>query len=138
MKPKNLIYLFFAAMLVVSYGCDKEDEDTPFTLLTAHVWTSDSLLVNGQDASGPDGMLVDFMGDAKFNTDGTGTFGNYQGTWHFSQNETQLVITTEELPFPLTAFIDELTKTDLKISSAFPNPLYPAQSLLIRMTFKAK
>ncbi|MBW6497964.1 MAG: hypothetical protein K0B09_06235 [Bacteroidales bacterium] len=135
---KKFVLLFLSAVLILSFGCDKEDEDTPFTLLTAHVWTSDSLLVNGQDASGPDGMLVDFMGDAKFNTDGTGTFGNYQGTWRFSQNETQLVITTEELPLPLTALIEELTKTDLKISTAFPDPLNPGQSLLIRMTFKAK
>jgi hypothetical protein len=135
---KKLLLLLLSAILFLSFGCDKEEKDTPFTLLTAHVWTSDSLLVNGQDASGPDGLLFGFKGDAKFDKDGSGTFGNHQGTWRFSSNETQLVITSEELPLPLTALIGELTKTDLKISTAFPNPEPPPASLDIRMTFKAK
>ena len=67
-----------------------------------------------------------FKGDAKFNEDGTGHFGVYTGTWRFAYNETQIVITTDSLPVPLTAKIAELTKLSLKITTIFPNLINPA------------
>lgn len=106
-NSKLFIFLMALGMLVFS-GCDKNDKETRFDLLTGPVWASDQLLIGGDDASGPGGLLEGFKGDAKFNKDGTGTFGTHTGTWRFSQNETQLVITSEELPLPLTTIIDDL------------------------------
>lgn len=136
MKFKGIVFLL--AVLVLSFGCKKEDEETPFELLTGPVWVSDSLLVNGEDASGPGGLLEGFQGNAKFNTDGTGTFGTFSGTWRFASSETQLVITTADLPLPLQANIIELTKTDLKLETIFPDPENAQQTILIRLTFKAQ
>lgn len=106
-----------------------------FYPLTGHIWMSDSLLTNGVDASGPDGMLRNFKGETKFNEDGTGYFGIYTGTWRFAYNETQIVITTESLPIPLTSKIAELTNISLKITSSL---VMPPTVIKIRMTFKAK
>lgn len=131
------IVLLLAAM-IIAFGCQKDEEPTPFELLTGTVWASDSLLVNGQNAGGSGGLLEGFQGDATFNTDMTGTFGTFTGTWRFAASETQLVITTEALPLPLTANIVELNKTDLKLETIFPDPENIGQTLLIRLTFKAK
>lgn len=135
---KKIIFLPLMATLVLIFGCEKEDRDTPFKLLTDPVWATDSLLVNGQDASGAGQLLENFKGDVKFNKDGSGSFGNYTGTWRFAQNETQIIITTTELPLPLTTIISTLTRTDLKVNTAYPNPENLMESLQIRMTFKAK
>ncbi|MEE4176707.1 MAG: hypothetical protein V2I46_04285 [Bacteroides sp.] len=131
------IVLLLAAM-IIAFGCQKDDEPTPFELLTGPVWASDSLLVNGQNAAGPGDLLEGFQGDAKFNTDMTGTFGTFSGTWRFAASETQLVITSEALPLPLQANIVELSETDLKLETIFPDPENVNQTLLIRLTFKAK
>jgi hypothetical protein len=135
---KRLALLLIIAALIISFGCSKDDKDTPFTLLTDPVWVSDSLLVNAQDASGPGQFLEDFKGEIKFNKDGTGAFGNYTGTWRFAQNETQIVISSPDLQLPLTTNIIELTKTNLKITTGFPDPENLGQTLQIRMTFKPK
>lgn len=119
-------------------SCEKDKDSDSFKNLTGITWRSDSLLVNGVDASGPAGLLQDFRGDVKFNEDGTGTFGNYQGKWLFALNETQLIITSDSLPLPITATIRELTKTSLKLTTSFPNPQNLTSSLSIRMTFKPK
>jgi hypothetical protein len=134
----RLAVLLIFATLIISFGCNKDDKDTPFTLLTDPVWVTDSLLVNGQDAGGAGQLLENFKGDVKFNKDGSGSFGNYTGTWRFAQNETQIVITTTELPLPLTTVISTLTRTDLKVNTAYPNPENLMETLQIRMTFKAK
>ena len=84
------------------------------------------------------GCLNNFKGEAKFNEDMTGYFGIYTGTWRFAFNETQIVITTASLPIPLTTIIAELTKSSLKITTSYPNPLNPTTPINIRMTFKAK
>jgi len=137
---KKISLILFAGAIIVSvvFGCQKEEVDTPFTLLTTPVWATDSLLVNGLDASGPGQILANFRGEAKFNKDGTGQFGAYTGTWRFAQNETQLVINTQAFPVPITTIISELTRTSLKINTEVPDLANPGQVLRIRMTFKAK
>jgi len=131
---KNLALLFILSGSFLLASCNKESQSESFKLLTGPIWVSDSLLANGVDASGPAGMLHDFKGEAKFNEDGTGNFGTFTGTWRFSYNETQIVISTDSLPVPLTTMIAELTRTSLKITTNFPT-LPPTN---LRMTFKAK
>ena len=126
--------------IVLIFGCSEKEEGPSerFLLLTTPTWEPDSLLVNKQDASGPGQMLESFNGDVKFNTDGTGTFGTYSGTWTFQQNETQLVILSSSVGFPITTMIDKLTSDSLKIYTSFPNNLNPEEPFNIRMTFKSK
>ncbi len=132
MKRHLLLFLLVATVLVSS--CNKDKESDRFTLLTSHSWTSDSLLANGVDASDPGEMLALFKGDADFNADGTGTFGQYTGTWMFTDNETNVAITSPDLPFALTTHIAELTAVSLKVTFTFPG-VTPSS---IRMTFKPK
>lgn len=134
---KYIIALIITAGLIIFSACTKDEDSEKFKLLTAKTWTSDSLLVNGVDASTPGGLLEDFNGDVKFNEDGTGNFGSYSGTWRFANNETQLIITSQDLPVPLITRILELTQNSLKITTTFPDP--QSNVLLnIRMTFKPK
>jgi hypothetical protein len=135
---KNLAVLLIISACIYVVSCQKDSQSEPAKLLTSHIWVSDSLLANKADASGPDGMLKNFKGEVKFNEDGTGNFGVYTGTWRFAYNETQIVITTDSLPLPLTTKIAELTKVSLKITTSYPNLLNPAAPINIRMTFKAK
>jgi hypothetical protein len=110
---------------------DDDDVSERVALLTSTIWEPVSLLVNGADASGPGQLLADFNGDVNFNEDGTGSFGEYDGTWTFAANETQIIITTEALDFPITALIEELTSNSLIITTSLLNQD-------IRMTFRAK
>jgi len=135
---KNLVVLLIISGCLYLASCKKDSQSENFKLLTGHAWASDSLLANGADASGPDGLLKNFKGEIKFNEDGTGYFGVYTGTWRFSYNETQIVITTDSLPLPLTTKIAELTTASLKITTVYPNPINPSAPTNIRMTFKAK
>ncbi len=137
MKNHILLSLFIAAGMLIA-ACSKDNESERFKLLTAHIWTSDSLLVNGNDAGGPGGLLEKFKGDAKFEKDYTGYFGKYQGTWRFAYGEENLVIESDSLPVPLTAKIVLLTQTDFKITTVYPNLLDPQNPYNIRMTFKPK
>ena len=132
-----ILLLAISGCFLVTY-CSKESESDKFKLLTGPIWVSDSLLVNGVDAGGPGGMLENFNGEAKFNKDYTGNFGDYTGTWRFASDETQIVITTDALPIPLTTKIAELTAVSLKITTSFPNLANPSAPFNIRMTFKAK
>lgn len=122
-------------LLLFLSSCDKEKDTDRFTLLTAHVWASDSLLADGVDASGPGEPLEKFKGDATFNKDGTGTFGQYSGTWMLVDNDASLAISSPDLPVPsIATTIVELTTASLKVTF-----VYPAQvPLNIRMTFKPK
>ncbi len=131
---KRPLLLFMLVTTIMASSCNKEKVSDRFTLLTSHTWTSDSLLANGVDASGPGEMLALFKGDADFNEDGTGTFGQYTGTWMFTDNETNVAITSPDLPFALTTHIVELTTTSLKVTFTFPG----ATPTNIRMTFKPK
>lgn len=136
---KNTILFVLISGIFLIASCNKKNEESEkFKLLTGHAWRSDSLLVNGVDASGPAGLLADFRGDAKFNADGSGTFGSYPGSWVFTSNETQLIITSDSLLIPITAKIVELSTTSLKITTSFPNQLNPMIPLAIRMTFKPR
>ena len=133
--------LLFAMMNLLVVACNDDDADNRserFKLLTGAVWVSDSLLVDGADASGPGQMLENFKGEAHFREDGTGTFGVYSGTWSFAANETEIIILTDSLMFPLTTKIAELTAASLKVTTSFPNFLLPEQPYALRMTFKAK
>ena len=98
---QKLASLFIIVTLALAYSC-KEDESDRFKFLTGTVWTPVSLLANGVDATGPGGLLEGFVGDAKFNEDGTGTFGTYTGEWMFAAAEEKLVITTTSLPISVT------------------------------------
>ena len=133
LQIRNIGFLLVMITASMFFSCEKDDDDRSerFILLTSPVWVSESLLVNGVDASGPDQLLEDFNGEVKFNEDGTGRFGDYTGTWNFTANETQLVISTSALPFPITAGIEELTSNSLKIETNF-------DTQAIRMTFKVK
>jgi hypothetical protein len=132
---KNLVAFFIIILSVSIFSCKKDGESERFKLLTDPAWKSDSLLANGVDASGPGGVLEKFKGEVKFNKDGTGTFGVYEGKWRFAYNETQIVIETDSLPIPLTTKIAELTAASLKITTSYPN-LATGITINIRMTFK--
>src|SRR5512137_2487367 len=97
---KKVSYLLIIMVCLLAYSC-KEKKSERFILLTSHTWTSDSLLANGQDASGTGQLLAAFKGDAKFNEDGTGVFTIYQGTWSFSIDESKVTISTESLLLPV-------------------------------------
>ncbi len=135
---KNLALLLLLTGSIFIFSCKKSSQSDAFKLLTGPTWVSDSLLANGVDAGGPAGILFNFKGEAKFNADGSGTFGNYSGQWRFAFNETQIIITSDSLALPLTTKIVVLTASSLKITTSFPNLLNPASPLLIRMTFKPK
>lgn len=131
---KKNLFLLLLALSLIALSCNKEKQSERFTLLTSHTWTSDSLLANGVDASDPGEMLALFKGDATFKVDGTGTFGQYSGTWMFTDSQTNLAIDSPDLGFVLTTHIVELTSLSLKVTFTYPGQ--PPTS--IRMTFKKK
>jgi hypothetical protein len=135
---KNLVLLLIVTGCIYIASCSKDSQSEAFKLLTGPTWASDSLLVNKVDASGPDGMLKNFKGEAKFNEDGTGNFGIYTGAWRFSNEETYIVLSSDSLQLPLSVKIAELTSKSLKVTTAYPNPANPTAPVSIRMTFKAK
>jgi hypothetical protein len=100
---KNLVLLLIISGCFYLASCKKDSQSENFKFLTGPTWTSDSLLANGVDASGPDGMLKNFKGDAKFNTDYTGTFGVYTGTWRFAFDETELNLSESDYNLPESA-----------------------------------
>ncbi len=134
---KNFFLLLILSGCFIIFSC-KEKESERFTFLTGVTWVTDSLIANGQDASGPGQLLENFKGEARFNKDGTGTFGNYAGTWDFSSNETQLVIKSDSIAIPIIADIKELTSVSLKLTTVLPNKQDLLNPHKIRMTFKAK
>jgi len=134
---KNKFILLTVAILAVIFAWKKE-ESARFRLLTGPVWTTDSLLAAGKDASGPGGFLAKFKGDAKFNKDGTGYFGAYKGKWELIGNDRHIIIASDSLDIPIVADIAELTSTSLKVTADVPNPLNLFESVDIRLTFKPK
>jgi hypothetical protein len=136
MKKLSLLLVIIAGLLVFSCGKDKKSER--FILLTTPVWTTDSLLADGQDASKPGQVLAKFKGDAKFKEDGTGYFGIYKGDWRFNPAETQLTIVTDSLVFPIIADIKMMTTDSLKITTTVPDKNNPLISIAIRMVFISK
>lgn len=133
---RPILIILVAAIFTVA--CSKKNEQSErFKLLTGHIWKSDSLLVDGADASGPGGVLEKFKGDAEFRADGTGDFGLYNGRWYFYDNERDITIASDSLRFPLTSRIVELTETSFKITTSFPSPV-PGVNFAIRITFIPK
>jgi hypothetical protein len=124
----------FIAALVYATSC-KEKTSERFDLLTSHAWTSDSLLADGIDASGSGELLEKFKGDIVFRVDGSGTFGQYTGTWMFVDNQSSLVIESPDLAVALTTHIVELTSTSLKVTFTYTTL---EGNKNIRMTFKPK
>lgn len=131
-------FFWILLFILLNISCGKNNGDDRFDLLTRPTWASDSLLVNGFPAGGPGQLLYKFKGNAKFNEDGTGTFGLYNGKWWFTENRTQIIINSDSLKLPLTAIIKELTSASLKITTAVPDTAHIGFMLAIRMTFKAK
>ena len=131
---KNIVPWLLITVLVCATSC-KEKTSERFDLLTSHAWTSDSLLADGVDASGVGELLEKFKGDIVFRVDGSGTFGQYTGTWMFVDNQTNLQIESPELPTLLTTHIVELTSTSLKVTFTYTTL---EGNKNIRMTFKPK
>jgi len=135
---KKIASFLVIVTLVLGYSC-KDEESDRFKFLTGTVWTPVSLLANGVDATGPNGILAGFVGDAIFNEDGTGTFGTYSGEWMFAAAEEKLSISSSSPPISVILDIIELTETSLKLQGSVPdlqNLTGPA--IAIEMTFRAK
>ncbi|NOZ34078.1 MAG: hypothetical protein GXO80_02135 [Chlorobi bacterium] len=137
---KKVLFLVLVLVTSVYISCKKEVTNSDnLNLLTSHIWTADSLLADGNDASGQNGLLEMFKGDTKFNEDGTGYVGDITGTWKFSNDEeTALTITSDSLVIPVTANIAELTAQSLKLTTRFPLPTTPVTTADVRMTFIPK
>jgi hypothetical protein len=135
---KNIALVLIISGIFVASACNKDKKSERFILLTGPVWTTESLLANGVDASGSGQLLEKFKGDAKFKEDGTGTFGQYSGQWRFNTTETEITIVTDEMPLPIICDIVELTNTTLDITTVVPNPVPGMDPINIQMTFTAK
>jgi hypothetical protein len=135
---KNLALLFIISGIVIASACNKEKMSERFLLITGPVWTTDSLLANGVNASGPGAILEKFKGDARFREDGTGYFGIYTGNWRFNTDESEITIETDSMDLPIISDIIELTNNSLKIKTLVANQVVPGEMIRIRMTFKVK
>lgn len=135
---KNLKSLIIILSCLLAFACKKDDKTERFIFLTTPVWTTESLLANGVDASGSGGILEQFKGDAKFNENGTGHFGSYTGSWRFNVDQTQLVIIADSLSLPIITDIVELNASSLKVTFLYPNSLDPPNPINIQITFKVK
>ncbi len=135
---KNILALVFVSGILILSACEKDEQSEKFKMLTSNTWLTDSLLADGVDASLPGGLLYRFKGEAKFNEDGSGTFGKFTGKWIFNADETQITITTDSLPLPINSKIKELTASSLKITAVVPNMLDLTKYFNVRMTFKAR
>jgi len=134
---KKLFSILLISVTVLMFSC-KEKESERYELLTGTTWEAESLLANGVDATGPGGLLEGFSGVAKFKTDGTGTFGSFEGEWAFNSDETKITINSETLPLPITCSILELTSSTLKLQALVPNPDDLQNPITIEMTFSAQ
>jgi len=133
---RNLTLFIIIAISLLLSSCKKEEKRSErFIFLTTPIWEAQALLANGSDASGPGGILENFKGDAKFETDGTGYFGSYTGTWRLSNFDTELTIIPDSNPLPIICNIINLSETSLVVETqATVNQV----SYEIRMTFAAK
>ncbi|MBC5774986.1 lipocalin family protein [Pontibacter sp. KCTC 32443] len=120
-KLQFLTYLFAALLMVTTVSCDEDDDDTTpdkESLLTAGEWTGDKIYVQGVDATDDFAELFDF--DVKnstisFSADGTYTadsdFGSDEGTWEFSEDETQIIL-DEGTDDETTVEVNRLTSSE--------------------------
>jgi hypothetical protein len=135
MKWLSVLLMAAAGLMIAACG---EKESERFILLTTPVWVADTLYSDGVDAGNPGELLYKFRGDAKFQKNGTGYFGAYEGKWMFNPDETKVTITSDSLPVAILANIYLLTSTDLRITAVVPNKQNLSDPYDIRMTFKAK
>jgi hypothetical protein len=135
---KNLAITLIIVFSLALITCKKEPPTIRFKNLTGATWVSDSLLANGADASGPGQILEKFKGELNFYANGTGNFGQYSGTWTLAYDDTQIILTTDSLPVPITTQIVELSSISLKVTTDYPNDIVPTEPIKIRMTFKSK
>jgi hypothetical protein len=134
---KRIALFVTISVCLVFSSCSKEKESERFRLLTTPTWTTEQLLVNGVSADGPGELLEGFKGDAKFYKDGTGFFGTYTGTWSFTSDESQLIITTPGLIIPPVDIV-QITSTRMELTFQFPNLSDPPNPYNIRMVFTVK
>lgn len=135
---KKLIYLTFVAVALFLYSCSKDKESERFTLLTTPVWTTESITATGADTTGVGVLIKLIRGDAKFNTDGTGTFGMFSGKWSLNSDEDQITITTLALPSSIVADILTLTNQSLKLSADITIATHPQDLINLVLSFKVK
>jgi hypothetical protein len=133
---KKFLLLLIIAVSILFFACKKDNKSDRYTTLTTTVWTTDSLLANGVDASDEGEFLAKFKGKAEFYEDGTGYFGTYTGEWGFNTSETEITIYTSELVFAIICRIVELTPSSLKITTTVPDPVNTSETVKVRMTFK--
>lgn len=114
---KFAIFFVFSA-LVIAFACKKDEQTERFKYLTTPVWEAESLLLNGEDASNHE-VLGKFIGEAKFNKNGTGYLNESAARWRFLNNESQLLIDPDDLQVDIIANINKLDKDSLIISTSF-------------------
>jgi hypothetical protein len=131
MKPAWLVCVAFCLLIT---ACNKEEKSERFILLTTPVWSAESFEASGTDTTGIGLLIKQLDGDAKFNEDGTGYFGNFTGQWKFMSDETQIQISTQSLPAPVLTDIILLTDQSLKLLATV-TILAPID---LSMTFKAR
>lgn len=135
---RNILPVLVILSVIVIFSCDTKEEApvlTPYEMLTTRIWLSDSLLANGQEAGGEGQLLEKFNGEAEFRTDGTGTFGEFTGSWNLSADNKEITIQTDSMPAFVTQVV-ELSLVSLKITTPFE--IMPGEVINIRMTFKKK
>lgn len=131
MKPAWLVCV---AVCLLITACNKEEKSERFILLTTPVWSAQSFEASGTDTTGIGILIKQLDGDAKFNEDGTGYFGNFTGQWKFMSDETQIQIDTPSLLAPVITDIILLTDQSLKLLATV-TILAPIDLI---MTFKAR
>jgi hypothetical protein len=137
---KTAVFFGFVILTFVFFTCKKDViPNDNLNLLTNHIWTADSLLADGEDASGEGQLLEKFKGDTKFNADGTGYVGEIVGNWQFSNNQTAVIITSDSLQMAVSATIALLTEQSLKLTTAYPVQTSPTVVYAaVRMSFIPK
>ncbi|MEZ5010398.1 MAG: hypothetical protein R2744_01575 [Bacteroidales bacterium] len=113
MKSHKLFLLLLVAVTTVRMQ-KTEEESARFKLLTGQIWTSDSLLVDGEDASYPGGFLEDFAGDADSKKMGRDTLVSMKapGSSQIMSRTSPSVLL--HWPFRLRQGVIELTKQTSK------------------------
>lgn len=150
MKNKYVLFLaFFAALITVFAGCEKENTTpakTKSELITASPWKFESATASGTDVSNSSQLtcfkdnIITFTTNAMFTvaeglnvcTPSTaGTFG-----WTFQSNETQLVLSAPLFPGGSGTFnLVSLSETTLVVSQNVTIAPSPTPFLVV-FTFK--
>ena len=135
---KDRIFLFCITACMILFSCSKKDKSERFILLTTPVWTTESIVATGTDTTGIGVLIKQLEGDAKFNEDGSGSFGSFTGQWWFNPDETNITIKTQSLIVAIVADIIQITAQSLKLSTPVTLPTHPSDPINLLITFKAK